>query len=362
MPANMRVMIVAGGTGGHVFPALAVAQKLIAQGERVSWVGTKKGIESRVVPEQQIDIDYIRIQGLRGKGLLGWLSAPFRVVMAVSQALQICLKRRPDVVLGMGGFVTGPVGLAAWLLRRPLLIHEQNAIPGMTNKFLARIASQVMEAFPGSFEAKYRAIHTGNPVRQEITDVTSPAQRFSERGTNIRLLVIGGSLGAQALNESVPAALATLSLLNRPEVIHQAGRNKQATTANLYKTLNVDGEVKEFIDDMAAAYSWADLVICRAGAMTIAELAATGVASILVPYPYAVDDHQTYNAHYLSEQGAGILLQQSSLTKESLSEILGDIMSKGRENLLAMAEKARSLAKPNATESVVNICKELAYG
>jgi len=350
--ALMRpVMIMAGGTGGHVYPALAVASELKQRGIPVVWMGTKKGIEARLVPEAGIEVDWLGMSGLRGKGVFTILLAPLKIVMSCYQALKILYKRKPAVVLGMGGFVSAPGGLMAWLTHIPLLIHEQNAVPGMSNRLLSKVANKVLEAFPGSFKAK--AVHVGNPVRKSITELSSPLQRNKERGDALRILVFGGSLGAARLNEIVPQACASVSEFSDLQIKHQAGPGNFDQTRMNYAHLNVKAEVLEYIDNMVEMYSWADLVICRAGAMTIAELATAGVASILVPYPYAVDDHQTYNAKYLSDVGAAILLKQDDLNVSSLVKILKKM---NRENTLEMANKARQLGMPESTNLVTEAC------
>jgi len=348
------VLIMAGGTGGHVFPALAVADELHSRGVPVVWLGTKAGIESRLVPEAGYPIEWMSITGLRGKNTLTLLLAPVRIVMACWQALGVLLRRRPCAVLGMGGFASGPGGLMAWLIRKPLLVHEQNAIAGMTNKILARFANVVMQAFPGVF--KY-AKTTGNPVRQSICKLTPPEDRFAQRHgqDNLRLLVIGGSLGAVKLNEIIPQALAKVAQSERPEVIHQTGLKNIDTAKDCYKDAGVEAKVEAFIDDMPAAYEWADLVICRSGAMTVFELAAAGVASILVPYPYAVDDHQTGNAHYLENTGAAIIRQQDELTTDWLVGVINDF-SANRKKLLDMAVAARKLAIPGSAKTIADAC------
>lgn len=348
------VLIMAGGTGGHVFPALAVADELHSRGVPVVWLGTKAGIESRLVPEAGYPIEWMSITGLRGKNTLTLLLAPVRIVMACWQALGVLLRRRPCAVLGMGGFASGPGGLMAWLIRKPLLVHEQNAIAGMTNKILARFANVVMQAFPGVF--KY-AKTTGNPVRQSICKLTPPEDRFAQRHgqDNLRLLVIGGSLGAVKLNEIIPQALAKVAQSECPEVIHQTGLKNIDTAKDCYKDAGVEAKVEAFIDDMPTAYEWADLVICRSGAMTVFELAAAGVASILVPYPYAVDDHQTGNAHYLENTGAAIIRQQDELTTDWLVGVINDF-SANRKKLLAMAVAARKLAIPGSAKTIADAC------
>lgn len=345
------VMIMAGGTGGHVYPALAVADELRSRGVPVIWLGTRKGIESRLVPEAGISIDWLGVNGLRGKGVLSLLVAPFNLLRACFQAARILQKRKPCAVLGMGGFVSAPGGLMAKVLKMPLLIHEQNAIPGLTNRLLSNVANRVMEAFPGSF--KQDALHVGNPVRRSITSLASPEQRCKNRQGPLRLLVFGGSLGAARLNEVVPQALSKIDPLQRPLVRHQAGVKNIDQTLMNYKTLNVEAEVSAYIDDMGEAYAWADIVLCRAGAMTVSELAAAGVASILVPFPHAVDDHQTANAKYLSDRDAGILIQQQDLTADVL---IGVLTGMSRDKTTAMASRARQLGLPESTRLVTEQC------
>ncbi len=351
-----RVLIMAGGTGGHVFPALAVAEELRARGAEVVWMGTRRGLEAQVVPPTGIPMEWISVSGLRGKGVLAWVVAPWRLLRAAGQALGVILRRRPMVVLGMGGFVTGPGGFVTWLLRLPLVIHEQNAVAGLTNRLLAPLAMRVMEAFPATFARK--AIHTGNPVRALIAELPPPELRFAERQGALRLLVLGGSLGARALNETLPAALAGLA--TRPDVWHQAGAKLIDEARAAYQSAGVDARVEPFIADMAEAYAWADLVVCRAGALTIAELAAAGVGAILVPYPHAVDDHQTRNAAYLVEAGAAQLIQQRDLSVERMRAALAALADRAR--LLTMASAARQCAKPEATRSVAELCMEAAHG
>ena len=350
-----RILIMAGGTGGHVFPALAVAHKLQAQGVDVAWLGTQRGLESRVVPAANIPLYTIPISGLRGNGALGWLFAPFRITYAILVAMGIVHKFKPNAVLGMGGFVTGPGGIAGWLLRKPLLVHEQNAIAGLTNKLLARFAGTVMEAFPSAFENRFSPIQTGNPVREDIAALASPATRLAQRDESIHVLVVGGSLGAQALNQTLPAAVEKLDTEHRPQIWHQTGKAMLEVTRNDYETKSIAARVDAFIEDMAEAYAWADVVVCRAGALTIAELAAAGVASVLVPYPHAVDDHQTANANFLAQADAAVLLPQSELNASSLAELLKDFMS-NRERVLNMAIAARQQARVTATDDVANLC------
>lgn len=344
----------AGGTGGHVFPALAVADELRARGVEVLWLGTRRGIESDVVPRANIDISYINIAGLRGKGMLDLVYAPFKLIAALAQAIAVLRRLQPAAVLGMGGFVTGPGGIAAWLLRKPLLIHEQNAIAGLTNRLLRPFATRVMEAFPRSLQ---RALHTGNPVRKSIAALHDANK--AEPSGQLKLLVVGGSLGAKALNEVVPEALAQLAPAQRPEVWHQTGRKLIDATRAIYERHQLNARVDPFIDDMAAAYQWADLIMCRAGAMTIAEIAIVGLASILVPYPFAVDDHQTHNARYLADAGAAILVQQADLSSTVLLELL---QSLDASRIGAMSQAARKMALPQATIQVADQCMEVACG
>ena len=350
-----RVLIMAGGTGGHVFPALAVAAVLRARDCEVVWLGTRRGIEARLVPAAGIPVEWLRIAGLRGKGAASWLLAPFRLLRAIGAALGIVRRRRPDVVLGLGGFVAGPGGLAARLLRRPLVIHEQNAVAGLTNRLLARLAHTVAEAFPGSFGADVGAITIGNPVRREIEALPLPAAR-ARAGGRTRLLVFGGSQGALALNRLVPAALALIAAAERPLVLHQAGRGQRDAVAAAYRAAGAEAEVREFIDDMAEAYGWADLAVCRSGALTVAELAAAGLPGILVPFPAAVDDHQTANAHFLAARGAAVLLPEATLTAERLAAELRALAGADARPRFAMAEAARRAAMPGAAERLADLC------
>jgi UDP-N-acetylglucosamine--N-acetylmuramyl-(pentapeptide) pyrophosphoryl-undecaprenol N-acetylglucosamine transferase len=358
----LRIIVMAGGTGGHVFPALAVADELRARGVEVSWLGTRQGLEAEVVPRAGFPIDYVQVSGLRGKGVLSLLLAPAKLLLALWQSLKIISQRQPAAVLGMGGFVTGPGGLAAWLKRRPLLIHEQNARAGLTNRLLAPLARRVMEAFPGTFKTVIKVLHTGNPLRKSFIDATANVTENAENRA-LRLLVVGGSLGAARLNEVVPQALAALDIAARPEFWHQAGKRNIDSARSAYAAAGIDARLESFIDDMAAAYGWADVVLCRAGAMTIAELAAAGVPSILVPFPFAVDDHQTANAAYLADSQAAILLPQTQLTAERLGEILLSLgLEGGADKLKAMAEAARELALLDATVQVVEQCLAVARG
>jgi len=358
--SNKRpILVTAGGTGGHVYPGLAVARALIEQDIPVVWMGTHKGIEARVIPAAGIEMAWLDVTGLRGKGLVATMLAPFKLVKALFQSVKIMRQHRPVAVLGMGGFVAGPGGLVASLRGIPVVIHEQNAVAGLTNKLLSKVSTKILEGFPNTFSKQAKVVAVGNPVRKEISEIAPPAERLADRTGVARLLIIGGSLGAQALNEVVPQALAELNQESRPEVRHQAGSGKDETTKKAYQEAGVEAEVTPFIEDMAAAYEWADLVICRSGALTIAEVAAAGVASLLVPYPYAVDDHQTANGNYLAENNAAIMMQQTEFNKQSASEVLQDLFA-DRDKLLSMSLSARALAKPTATSEVAAICAELA--
>ena len=353
------ILVMAGGTGGHVYPALAVAKALQANSRDVVWLGTHRGIESRVIPAAGIDIEWISVKGLRRKGLLALLIAPFELAWALLQSLGVIARRRPAAVLGMGGFVSGPGGVAAWLTRRPLLIHEQNAAAGLTNRLLARLARVVLQAFPGSFNSRVNAETVGNPVREDIMAIAPPTNRFAERKGPLRLLVLGGSQGSLALNRAVPAALAELDEGQRPVVRHQCGERTMAIAEKAYAKHQLDVELSPFIEDMAEAYRWADLVVCRAGALTVAELCAAGLPAIFVPYPAAVDDHQTANARPMSEAGAAAIVQEADLTPGLLAGLLRDWL-KSRKSLLRRAEKARSLAAPNALGRITELCMEQA--
>jgi UDP-N-acetylglucosamine--N-acetylmuramyl-(pentapeptide) pyrophosphoryl-undecaprenol N-acetylglucosamine transferase len=355
--SSRPVIIMAGGTGGHVFPALALARLLRAKSFDVVWIGTRRGLEARVVPAERIPIEWLSFGGLRGKGIFTLLMAPFRLALALWQGLRVMWRHRPLVVVGFGGFVTGPGGLAAWLARRPLVIHEQNAIAGYANRSLARLAREVLEAFPNSFPPGIRSRAIGNPVRQDIVAVPPPATRFAQRSGPIRILVFGGSLGAAKLNAVVPFALARLGGMSF-DVRHQAGERWVESAKQSYANAGVTANVTPFIEDMAEAYAWADLVVCRAGALTISELAAVGVAAVLVPYPAAVDDHQTHNARYLVDEGAAVLIADRDVTADRLGEELQRLCA-GRGKLLAMAERARLMAKPRAAEELAESCLRL---
>jgi len=348
------IMIMAGGTGGHVFPGLAVADFLRASGWRVVWLGARSGMEATLVEGRGYDMAWVNFSGLRGKGPVALFLLPARLLRAFWQSARAIFAQRPDVVLGMGGYISFPGGMMAVLLGKPLVIHEQNSIAGLANRVLARLADRVLCAFPGALA---RATLTGNPVRPGIAAVPPPGERYSRRSGPLRVLVIGGSLGAKALNDTVPRAVALLPGDRRPGVTHQAGAQHLESLRQAYSAAGVPARTTAFIEDMAAAYAEADLVVSRAGATTVAEIAAAGVASVLVPYPHAVDDHQRANARFLADAGAAILVSQSELTAEGLAALIGGF---DRGRLGAMAERARSLARPDATEAVAKACVELA--
>lgn len=354
------VLIMAAGTGGHVFPGLALARELRERGVAVHWLGTRAGLESRLVPEATIPLHVITIGGLRGKGLKTLLSAPYKITKALIQALRIIKEVKPDVVVGMGGFVSGPGGVASWLLGRPLIIHEQNAKAGFTNKMLANIAKRVLEGFPLAFKPQANALAIGNPVRMEMAHLPTPKERLTPSRSPLRLLVLGGSLGAQALNEVVPRALATLAVSERPVVLHQTGDKHFEAAKKAYASMQVDVDLQPFIKDMASAYSWADVVLCRAGALTVAELCTVGVGAIFVPFPYAVDDHQTANASFMVKHRAALCVQQRELTENRLADIVRDLSLKPEERL-AMAQAAYQLRNVGVTEKIVAICQEVCH-
>lgn len=359
---NRTFLIMAGGTGGHVFPALATARKLQQKGGEVVWLGSKGGFEERVMHEEGIPFFGLSISGLRGKGMATLLLAPIKILIALYQASVVLMKVKPVCVLGMGGFASGPGGVIARLFGKPLVIHEQNAVAGMTNRLLSRIASAVFEAFPKSFGNNLETEIVGNPVREDIVRLAHDyelvsAQALAKR--RLRVLIVGGSLGALKLNEVLPAALSEIAQDLRPEVRHQTGRGKLEATQADYNAHEVDADVSEFIKDMASAYSWADLVICRAGALTVSELCAAGVGAILVPYPFAVDDHQTKNAQVMVEGGAAWLAPQSELTADALTEMLKPLLLKP-ERIARLANAAHKLAKPYAADRVAQACWSLS--
>lgn len=350
---SKTILIMAGGTGGHIFPALAVAHKMRDAGWRVVWLGNPQGMEARLVPQHGFEMLWLDFAALRGKGLARKLLLPVNLLRGFWQGLKAIRQVKPNVVLGMGGYITFPGGMMAALSGVPLVLHEQNSVAGLANRVLAGVADRIATGFP---EVLKKGVWLGNPVRPEIAAVAPPAERFAGRDGALRLLVIGGSLGAQALNETVPQGLSQLTAEQQPQIVHQAGEKHIDALKAAYAAVGVQAHCVPFIEDMAGAYEWADLVVCRAGALTIAELAAVGVASILVPFPHAVDDHQTANARFLVNVGGAFLLPQSELTPDAVALI----RNYSRNQLQEMAEKARSLAKPDATLDVVNLCIEAA--
>ena len=354
--AQPTLLVMAGGTGGHIFPGLAVAEYLREKGWHVAWLGNPHGMEHRLVPPRGFSFEGIQFSGLRGKGLKTLLLLPFNLLRAFWQSIQVVRRVRPNVVLGMGGYVTFPGGMMSVLLGKPLVLHEQNSIAGLANKVLAKVADKTLCAFPGALSG---ATWVGNPLRAGLAHLPSPATRYESRQGPLRVLVVGGSLGAAALNDVVPAALALIPEEQRPQVVHQSGEKHVEQLRNSYAKHGVLADIKPFIEDMTSAYADADLVICRAGAMTIAELSAAGVASYLVPFPHAVDDHQTFNARFLSDAGAAVLVQQKELSPTALAHFL---QTQTRADLMKMAEKALSQAKPSATKDVANVCEQLQKG
>ena len=352
--STRTILIMAGGTGGHIYPGLAVADALRAQDWQVVWLGAPNSMEAELVPKHGYEVAWVNFSGVRGKGAMRLLTLPFTLLRALGQSAAAIFRHRPDVVLGMGGYITMPGGLMAAILRRPLVIHEQNSIAGMSNKVLAKLATRVLSGFPDVLKGTQWC---GNPVRADIAALPEPQARYAARSGKLNVLVVGGSLGAQALNEALPQALAKMNGQERPNVLHQTGKKHFETVQQLYARAGVSADIRAFLDDMADQYARADVVICRAGALTIAELAAAGVASVLIPFPFAVDDHQTHNARFLSEHGAAVLLPQTELSADKLAQLLRGL---DRERLLAMAEAARSLAKPDATQQVAQVCVSLA--
>lgn len=348
------VLVMAGGTGGHIFPGLAVAECLRNQGWTVAWMGNPTGMEYRLVPAKGFAFEGVKFSGLRGKGMLTKVLMPFRLARAMMQSWKILRRLKPSVVLGMGGYITFPGGLVSYLMGRPLVLHEANSVAGSANRVLARFATRVLTGFPKTLK---EAQWVGNPIRESFESLSDCRARYGKRQGPLHLLIVGGSLGAAALNTVVPEALALLPADRRPNVLHQTGEQHLESVTKTYQQLGVNGELKPFIDDMAAAYANADLVICRAGAMTVSEISAAGVAACFVPFPYAIDDHQTANARFLSDAKAAILIPQSQLDADSLANL---VLGLRREDLAEMAVKAQALAKFHATEEVASICEECA--
>lgn len=355
MSRAYTLMVMAGGTGGHVYPAMAVADALYAQGWRIVWLATEGGMENRLIANKPYDKAMMTMQGVRGKGLKGWLTLPVKLLRAFAQARGAIRQHAPDVILGMGGFAAFPGGIMGRLAGIPLVIHEQNSIAGLTNRVLATFASKVLTGFPGALGKS--GVMVGNPVREEITLLPEPQLRFETHHGVMRVLVVGGSLGATALNQQLPKAFALLPLGQRPQIIHQSGEKLLDALKKAYAEAGVAADCRAFIQDMAEVYGWADLVICRSGALTVAELANVGAASILVPFPFAVDDHQTTNAAYLEQAGAAKLIQQRDLDVAQFAQTLQQL---DRDRCLQMAQQARALARPQATRTVAEICQQMA--
>ncbi len=353
-----RIVIMAGGTGGHVFPGLALVEEMSARGYSSHWLGTAAGLEAKLVPERGIPLHFIPVKGLRGKGFRQQLMAPVNLLVSVFAALRILRSLKPALVVGLGGFVAGPGGAAAKLLGIPLIIHEQNAVAGTTNKILARMAKKVLLAFPGALP---RGEVIGNPVRREIENLPPPEERQLAQREHLHLLVVGGSRGALAINELLPTALAQLPKELLLKVRHQAGAGKADAADQAYSGAQIDVSVTEFIDDMPAALAWADVAICRAGALTVSELAAVGIGAVFIPFPYAIDDHQTANARYLEVVGAAVIRQQAELTAESLADLLTSLLA-DRERLLTMAKRSREAATRNSAQTFANHCEALIHG
>ena len=348
------ILVMAGGTGGHIFPGLAVAEYLRICGWNVSWLGNPKGMEYRLVQSCDFPFEEVEFGGLRGKGLTTKLMLPINLVRACFQSWKIMRRLKPSVVLGMGGYITFPGGLVTKLLKRRLVLHESNSVAGSANLALAKIAMRTLTGFPNTMD---KAEWVGNPIRQEFDNMSAPAIRYEQRQGPLSILVVGGSLGAAVLNENIPAALALIPKETRPKVIHQAGDRHLAELQARYAECGVEADIRPFIDDMPNAYAQADLVICRSGAMTVSELAACGVASCLIPFPHAIDDHQTANARFLSDAKAAVLLPQKQLNPQDLAEMIQNIH---REDLKEMAVKAHALAKPHATQRVAEVCADCA--
>ena len=356
--SHRSVLIMAGGTGGHVFPALATANYLREQGINVEWLGTRRGIESRVVPAADISIHYIGVSGLRGKGIVSLFKAGMQMFNALFQSLKILRQIKPVCVLGMGGFVSGPGGMAAWLTGRPLVIHEQNAVAGTANKLLSHLSKKVLTGYPIALGEKSEFI--GNPIRADIVNIIPPQQRYDDRAGRIRLLVLGGSLGAKPINDILPETISLIAPDKRPDVWHQTGEQHIDSVRNAYQGFDLEVKAEAFIEDMTAAYEWADLVICRSGALTVAEIAATGVASILVPLPHAIDDHQTENARWLFDSRAAFMLKQSEMDVGSLTALVTHLSD--RSKLQTMAINAREVGRIDAAQRLASTCLEVANG
>jgi len=355
-----RALIMAGGTGGHVIPGLEIANALQAQNYEIAWLGTKNGFEANLVPKHNIKIYYLPIWGVRGKNWVNKILSPFRIIASIIYSIYILIIFKPSFVLGMGGFASGPGGIAAWLLRVPLVIHEQNAIFGMTNKILSRFSKKVLVSFPDLVKNDDKhLVFTGNPVRSEILEIAEPKERWQQRVGSLRLLVLGGSRGALIFNNTIPKAIAQLPVSQRPDVWHQSGKDYAELTSENYAKYGLKAKVEPFINDMAQAYGWADLVIARAGALTVAELTSAGLPALLIPYPYATDDHQSQNAAFLVNNNAAIMLNQTELNHEVLAKVLLELIN-SRPRLLDMAKSARKLSQYDATANIVKHCQEVS--
>ncbi|HEY5716330.1 MAG TPA: undecaprenyldiphospho-muramoylpentapeptide beta-N-acetylglucosaminyltransferase [Psychromonas sp.] len=354
MHNKKTLLVMAGGTGGHVFPGLAVADALTEQGWQVSWLGTSDRMEAQLVPEHGYEIDFIDIAGVRGNGLKRLLMAPIRIIKSIWQARAVLKKRNVDLVLGMGGFASGPGGIAAWTMGIPVILHEQNAAAGLTNRILSHFSKRVLMGFSGAFHNK-KAVLVGNPVRKQL--VALPRKKISAENSPLNVLIVGGSLGAKVLNDLLPKVFSTFAD-TQFNILHQSGKGHYQALQESYQKRQVKADVQEFIADMASAYNWADLVICRAGALTVAEIAVVGLPAIFVPLPHAVDDHQSKNAQYLVEQGAALLIPQKELTDEKLSDYLRSFLQ-NRELLTEMSQKSKKVAITDATERVTAICNQL---
>lgn len=352
-----HLLIMAGGTGGHIFPGLAVAKAMQQADWQISWLGALNGLEAKLVPAANLALYTLPVTGLRGKGWAGLVAAPYRVIVAVYKAWRLLRKLQPDLVIGFGGYASGPGGIAAWLLGIPLMVHEQNAVAGMTNRLLARFAKIILQAFPNTFPAQLRAKTIGNPIRQELITLPAPQQRMAKRNGPIRILIIGGSRGALALNKTIVEGLARLPTEQRPEIWHQTGEQHLAVTQQWYAEKAVVARTEAFIDNMALAYTWADLVICRAGALTVSELAAVGLGSILVPFPQAVDDHQTANAKFLEQAGAAILITQHDFTPERFIDLCQSFMIQP-QRCLDLAQAAYQQRQIEAVEIIKQLCED----
>ena len=367
---SRTILIMAAGSGGHIFPGLAIAKELVARGWKVHWMGTPAGMEGKLVSAAGYPMVNVNMSGVRGKGVAAWLVLPLRILIAFWQSSVALFRIRPDVVLSMGGYVAFPGGMMAALWGKPLVVHEPGAVAGITNRVLAPVADRVVVGMEGAFEQKVsqkwanalpkpkRVLWLGTPVRDEIAALPPPEERYAARGGRLRLLVVGGSLGAQTMNDLVLAALASMTPEERPEVVHQAGAKLYEGLRAAYGKAGVQGEVLPFVDDMAARYAWCDVLICRSGAITVAEIGAAGIASILFPLPWFVADEQAANARFLADRDAGIALKQLETQPAQLAEILRGL---DRNRLTTMARKARALGKPDATKRCADLCVELAH-